>query len=312
MSDEVNNTEDTTGSTPAAAGSDAVESAASATESSASVAAASDATAEKTTATGASAADAVVDTAKVDTAVVDTAVVDTAVVDTAKVDTAKTETAKTETAKVEAAKAETAAAIPVATGTAAAEAVPAAASAEAPEASGGRLSRLKSSGKGSIAVRAAAVLVVGASVAAAVFFFLQDRDSQAKLDAQEQARAAACAYAPVLAEYDSKNLDTYFQAVLAGATGDWKKQFDDTSKELREVLTQGEVVSKANDVQCAIKSGDENAAEAIVVIGQTITSLGTQGKPAPGQLSMVMRLENTDGKWLVNKVNSPLMPSGAQ
>ncbi len=297
MSDEVNNTEDTTGSTPAAAGSDAVESAASATESSASAAAASDAAAEKTTATSASAADAVVDSAKVDTV---------------KVDTAKTGTAKTDTAKVDAAKAETAAAIPVATGTATAEAVPAAASAEAPEASGGRLSRLKSSGKGSIAVRAAAVLVVGASVAAAVFFFLQDRDSQAKLDAQEQARAAACAYAPVLAEYDSKNLDTYFQAVLAGATGDWKKQFDDTSKELREVLTQGEVVSKANDVQCAIKSGDENAAEAIVVIGQTITSLGTQGKPAPGQLSMVMRLENADGKWLVNKVNSPLMPSGAQ
>ncbi|WP_328406497.1 hypothetical protein [Nocardia sp. NBC_00403] len=36
--------------------------------------------------------------------------------------------------------------------------------------------------------------------------------------------------------------------------------------------------------------------------------MGTQGKPAPGQLSMVMRLAKVDAKWLVNKVNSPLAP----
>ncbi|MEV4234579.1 hypothetical protein AB0J47_05290 [Nocardia sp. NPDC049737] len=157
-----------------------------------------------------------------------------------------------------------------------------------------------------IGYRAAAALLLVAAVASTVFYYLQNKDNRAIVTAHEDARLAACQYAPVLADYDAKNLDKYFAAVLDGATGDWKKQFDSTSKELRDVLTQGEVISKVNDVQCAIKSGDTNSAEAIVVIGQTITSMGTQGKPAPGQLSMVMRLEKVDGRWLVNKVNSPL------
>jgi Mce-associated membrane protein len=146
------------------------------------------------------------------------------------------------------------------------------------------------------------------AVAAAAFWFVQNKNNEDLLEAQDQARTAACRYAPVLANYDAKDLDAYFAAVLDGATGDWKKQFDSTSRELREVLTQGEVVSKTNDVQCAIRTADESSAEAIVVIGQSITSLGTQGKPAPGQLSMVLRLEKSGDRWLVNKVNSPLAP----
>ncbi|MFX0576154.1 hypothetical protein [Nocardia nepalensis] len=160
--------------------------------------------------------------------------------------------------------------------------------------------------RATIAYRAAAALLLAAALASTVFFYLQNKNNKAIVSAHEDARLAACQYAPVLADYDAKNLDKYFAGVLDGATGDWKKQFDSTSKELRDVLTQGEVVSKVNDVQCAIKSGDADSAEAIVVIGQTITSMGTQGKPAPGQLSMVMRLERVDGRWLVNKVNSPL------
>ncbi|MFI9510508.1 hypothetical protein [Nocardia sp. NPDC052566] len=161
--------------------------------------------------------------------------------------------------------------------------------------------------KTAVALRGAAAVAFGATVGAAVFFYTQNSDNKAIIDAHESARQAACAYAPVLANYDAKSLDPFVAAVLDGATGDWKKQFDDTSKQLREALSQAQVVSRVSDVQCAIKSGDETSAEAIVVIGQTITSLGTNGKPAPGQLSMVMRMVNVDGKWLVNKMNSPLV-----
>lgn len=161
---------------------------------------------------------------------------------------------------------------------------------------------------GRLVLQVVTAVLLCAAVASTVFFYLQNKGNKATIDANADARTAACKYAPILADYDAKKLDDYFAAVLDGATGDWKKQFDSTSKELREVLTQGEVVSKVNDVQCAIKTGDESSAEAIVVIGQTITSMGTQGKPAPGQLSMVMRLEKVGDRWLVNKVNSPLAP----
>lgn len=159
-----------------------------------------------------------------------------------------------------------------------------------------------------IALAATAALLI-AAIATSITLFVQNNNHTTLEDARAEAQKAACDYAPILAEYDAKNLDAYFQGVLAGATGDWKDQFEDTSRELRDVLSKGEVISKADDVQCAIKSADETSAEAIVVIGQTITSLGTQGKPAPGQLSMVMRLQKIDGRWLVNNVNSPLAPN---
>lgn len=160
--------------------------------------------------------------------------------------------------------------------------------------------------RGHIAARAAVALALAASIGSSIALYRHDSNQKDLLAAQEQARAAACAYAPVLATYDAKNLDAYFTGVLDGATGEWRKQFDATSKDLRDVLTQGQVVSKATDVQCAVRNAERDSAEAIVVIGQTITSLGTQGKPAPGQLSMVMRLQRSGDRWLVNKVNSPL------
>ncbi|MEV0431926.1 hypothetical protein [Nocardia sp. NPDC050413] len=164
----------------------------------------------------------------------------------------------------------------------------------------------------SLVLRAAAALAVGASVASSVILFLENKESKDLLAAQQGAREAACRYAPVLADYDSKSLDGYFQAVLDGATGDWKKQFEATSTELREALTQGQVTSKATDTQCALRTGDEDSAEAIVVIGTTISSLGTEHKAKPGQLSMVMSLHNDGGRWLVEKVNSPLTATPAQ
>ncbi|WP_336082031.1 hypothetical protein [Nocardia sp. SSK8] len=163
-----------------------------------------------------------------------------------------------------------------------------------------------------LGLRGAAAVVLGASVATSVFLFVENKDSKDLLAAQQQAREAACHYGPVLADYDSKNLDSYFTAVLDGATGDWKKQFEATSTELREALTQGEVVSATTDTQCALRSGDEDAAEAIVVIGTTISSLGTEHKAKPGQLSMVLSLRHDADRWLVEKVSSPLPAVPAQ
>ncbi|WP_280481617.1 hypothetical protein [Nocardia cyriacigeorgica] len=154
---------------------------------------------------------------------------------------------------------------------------------------------------------AGAALVLAALGAAGYFAFRAER-IQSREDAKEAARLAACEYAPVLADYNAQNLDTYFAAVLDGATGAWKEEFDATSKDLREVLTHGQVVSRPGEVQCAIESGDEHSARAVVVIGQSISSVGTQGQPREGQLAVTLSMRNVDGSWLVNDVSSPLLP----
>lgn len=162
-----------------------------------------------------------------------------------------------------------------------------------------------------IAVLAAAAVALLGAVGVAGYLYVQEKDKSETLAAYEEARQAACRYAPVLANYDAKNLDPYFSAVAAGATGDWKKEFETTTAELREALVAGQVVSTAGDIQCAVKTADAESAETVVVIGQTITSLGTRGQPAPGQLSMVMRMQKIDGRWLVDQMITPLAPSPA-
>lgn len=153
---------------------------------------------------------------------------------------------------------------------------------------------------------AAAVLLLIGAVGVAGYLYVQERDKAEVLAAYDEVRQAACRYAPVLANYDAKNLEPYFSAVLDGATGDWKKEFETTTTELREALAAGRVVSTAGDIQCAVKTADAGSAEVVVVIGQTVTSLGTQGQPAPGQLAMVMRMQKIDGRWLVDQMTSPL------
>ncbi|WP_330179670.1 hypothetical protein OHB26_24910 [Nocardia sp. NBC_01503] len=154
------------------------------------------------------------------------------------------------------------------------------------------------------------VAIAGLVVAAAVATHstLTSRDLTDREHARADALRAACDYAPVLADYDAKNIDAYFRQVLAGATGAWQQEFDSTSKDLRDVLIQGQVTSKAGDIQCAIKSSGPTDAQALVAITQTITSAGTSGQPHTGQLTIALSLQQTGGRWLVNKVDSPLIP----
>lgn len=154
---------------------------------------------------------------------------------------------------------------------------------------------------------AAGAVITIVAVAAVAFLAVDNHRIRAREQAREAALQAACTYAPKLARYDAKDLDSYFAAVLAGATGSWKTEFDATSKDLRDVLTQGQVVSTVGDVTCAIASADETSATAVAVINQTITSLGTKGAPAPGQLSVSMSLSKDADRWLVSEVSTPTL-----
>lgn len=157
-----------------------------------------------------------------------------------------------------------------------------------------------------LAVASSAAVALTA-VGTTIWFAVDNHELRAREQARAEAHQAACAYAPTLARYDAADLDTYFAAVLAGATGDWKAEFDATSRDLREVLVEGQVVSTVGSVQCAIESADESSAEAVAVINQTITSLGTGGQPTPGQLSVSLSLRKDADRWLVSAVSSPML-----
>ncbi|MFE3543739.1 hypothetical protein ACFXK0_12255 [Nocardia sp. NPDC059177] len=154
----------------------------------------------------------------------------------------------------------------------------------------------------------AAALLVGAGGLAAGGWFGWQQHRATGLDrARAEAREAACAYGSLLSTYDATDLDTYFAAVLDHATGAWKQEFAATSADLRDVLVQGQVRSSAGTVECAIATGTADSAEAIVVVDQSITSVGTQQQPRRGQLAITLSLDRSGDRWLTSKVSSPLL-----
>lgn len=152
-------------------------------------------------------------------------------------------------------------------------------------------------------------IVAIAAIATSIVFYLKYQDKNDILEAQAAARDTMCEYAKTVTSYNYNDLDKFFQSVLDGATGEWKTEFETNSKALRDPLVQGQVQSSGDEVQCGVQSGDTENAVVVAAIGQTVTSLGTQNKPQKGQISVVATMENVDGKWLVSKMDAPLLGS---
>ncbi|MGW6725704.1 hypothetical protein ACWF9G_07345 [Nocardia sp. NPDC055029] len=157
-----------------------------------------------------------------------------------------------------------------------------------------------------IVVALAVALGVGGTATGGYFGWQNHRAGELERSRTE-ARAAACAYGSVLSTYNATDIDSYFAAVLDQATGAWKQEFESTSADLREVLIQGQVQSTAGTVDCAIATSGTDTAEAIVVVDQSIASVGTQQQPRRGQLSITLSLAKSGDRWLTSKVSSPLL-----
>ncbi|MGW0326625.1 hypothetical protein [Nocardia sp. NPDC003183] len=166
-----------------------------------------------------------------------------------------------------------------------------------------------SSSKGWIAAGVAGVVAVGA-ITAGVVFFLQNSNKAEKLDAIAESTKAACDYGAILANYDySKDLDGYIASMKAGATGDYLKEFSDASDALKGAMVQAQVKSTGEDVQCAYISGSTDDVKAMVTMTQYRTNF-TQTQPDRMMFAIEMSLEHSGDKWLVSKLDSPLLKNG--
>ena len=121
---------------------------------------------------------------------------------------------------------------------------------------------------------------------------------------------AACDYGAILANYDySKDLDGYIASMKAGATGDYLKEFSDASDALKGAMVQAQVKSTGEDVQCAYISGSTDDVKAMVTMTQYRTNF-TQTQPDRMMFAIEMSLERSGDKWLVSKLDSPLLKNG--
>lgn len=158
----------------------------------------------------------------------------------------------------------------------------------------------------------AGVLLV-ASIATGVWFFLQNRTHENELTARDDAKAAACEFGKAVSNYDSKNLDEYFKNVNSMSTGQWGQFFGGASDALKQAMQSVNARSTLDEIHCAYESGDEDKAKVVLIITQVRTNSVVQ-QPDMLTVSGVADLEKKDGKWLVSNFDSPalkgLAPTG--
>lgn len=143
------------------------------------------------------------------------------------------------------------------------------------------------------------VVVLALLAAAAIVGALKLRDNRQRDDARAAALGAARQEALNLTSIDGRAIDADLQRVLDGATGGFRTDFQQRSKDLKTVLSENEVVADGHVIDAALVRCDLDTATALVVVDSTV-----KNKAAPAGRAntyrMQLDLERHGSRWLTS------------
>ena len=119
--------------------------------------------------------------------------------------------------------------------------------------------------------------------------------------AGQQARDAATSYAEVLTSIDSDKVDENFDQVLAGATGEFKDMYSESSMQLRQLLIDNKASAHGVVIESAVQSAEKNRVVVLLFVDQSVTN-ATVPDPRIDRSRIKMTMENADGQWRAAKV----------
>ena len=183
-------------------------------------------------------------------------------------------------------------------------------SAEAPEAPAApppaapKTRRARHTAPPALVVVALAVAAVSLAVAVAGLL-LGSRGADRAEQARESALEAARERTTVLTSYDYRMLDADFAAVLETATGEFEKDYRDTTGQLRGTFEQTKAVAVGTVVAAGLEDVEldqdgRDRAVAVVAVDQVISTAGAAPRTERNRLRMT--LVRPDGTWLVESV----------
>jgi len=122
----------------------------------------------------------------------------------------------------------------------------------------------------------------------------------ARVDSLATSRDAARA----LFSYDYRSLDKDFTAALALTTGQFRDEYQKTTKDVvTPVATQYQAVVQAQVVEAAVVQASRDTSTILVFINQATTSTRVQGQKID-QSRVRMQLRRINGSWLVDRVEA--------
>ena len=138
-------------------------------------------------------------------------------------------------------------------------------------------------------------LLLAAALVAAVMLRSDHRRDNARIGALTAARQEALN----LTSIDGRAIETDLQRVLDNATGGFKSDFAQRSKDLKKVLTDNQVIASGQVIDAALVRSDDQTATALVVVDSAV-----KNKAAPAGRSntyrMQLDLELHAGRWLTS------------
>jgi Mce-associated membrane protein len=143
-------------------------------------------------------------------------------------------------------------------------------------------------------------VALAASLAAGGWLLLERREAHRLESAHDGALAQARESAEALTTYHHERLDEDFAAVQDGAVDPFAEQFEKAGASLRKVLEQYDGTASGKVVRAAVVSGDEDRAEVILFVDQTVTS-AMQKKPRLDRNRIAMTMVHTDDGWKVSE-----------
>lgn len=155
------------------------------------------------------------------------------------------------------------------------------------------------------ALAALAVLLAAACVFGGVLVRQERSDRQQAAAEQERygdVLAAARKEIEAFVNIDYRNAQESIDAVAAGATGDFAKQYDSSAKNVLKILTRAKSVMDGTVVWAGVVDADRDSASVIVATNGTVANASTDNKPVARQFRIKVDLVLEDGDWLTNNV----------
>lgn len=123
----------------------------------------------------------------------------------------------------------------------------------------------------------------------------------APADVQERVAAqleSASAMAVAMTNLDHRDPDTAIKAVQALAAGDFLKQYNSATSDLKKLATQARSTMTGKVIWTGLVSGDKDSATVIVATSGTVSNKQTDFKERENNYRIQIELVLDDGKWL--------------
>jgi Mce-associated membrane protein len=122
-----------------------------------------------------------------------------------------------------------------------------------------------------------------------------DERDQRRTEVLQAARQAAVNFTTL----DYRRLDRDLGRVLAGATGEFRSQFEAGTKDLSELVTANQAVSKGEVLEAGVVSDDADSARVLVVADSTVTN-AAESEPQKRHYRLQLDLVRDGERWLVS------------